>query len=82
MWGGFGGGLGGGGYGARRFEEQYHCYSVSVADKAHLEVRSWIAAAVAVASFGVFVTDLLTHLYSSFEIYLSTKTLASIQFFF
>ena len=39
MWGSFGGGLGGGGFGTRRFEEQYHCYSVSVADKAHLEVR-------------------------------------------
>lgn len=38
MWGGFGG-MGGGGFGqSRRFEEQYHCYSVSVADKAHLEV--------------------------------------------
>lgn len=39
MWGGFGGGgMGGAGYGgARRFEEQYHCYSVSVADKAQLE---------------------------------------------
>ena len=23
----------------RRFEEQYHCYSVAFADKAHLEVR-------------------------------------------
>lgn len=35
---GFGGG-GGGGYGAvRRFEEQYHCYSVAAADKAHMEV--------------------------------------------
>ena len=42
MWGSFGGGLGGGGYGARRFEEQYHCYSVSVADKAHLEVRAFV----------------------------------------
>lgn len=37
------GGAGGGGMGgypsARRFEEQYHCYSVAYADKAHLEVR-------------------------------------------
>jgi hypothetical protein len=38
-------GFGGGGYGAagfatnRRFEEQYHCYSVAYADKSHLEVR-------------------------------------------
>ena len=32
-------GAGGGGFGApRRFEEQYHCYSVAYADKAHLEV--------------------------------------------
>ncbi len=42
----FGGGYGsyggsyGGGYGSnRRFEEQYHCYSVAYADKPHLEVR-------------------------------------------
>jgi len=38
-----GGGFFGGGFGAgfgmptRRFEEQYHCYSVAYADKAHLE---------------------------------------------
>jgi len=37
MWGGFGGMGGGGFHGSRRFEEQYHCYSVSVADKSHLE---------------------------------------------
>lgn len=37
MWGGFGGGGMGGGFGSRRFEEQYHCYSVAVRDKAHLE---------------------------------------------
>ena len=39
----FGGGYGsyGGGFGGnRRFEEQYHCYSVAYADKPHLEVRS------------------------------------------
>lgn len=37
MWGGFGG-MGGAAFGrSHRFEEQYHCYSVSVADKAHLE---------------------------------------------
>jgi len=39
--GGYGGGYGGfgGGYGGnRRFEEQYHCYSVAYADKPHLEV--------------------------------------------
>jgi len=38
--GGFGAGAGGGarGYGLpTRFEEQYHCYSVAYADKAHLE---------------------------------------------
>lgn len=42
----FGGGYGsyggsyGGGFGSnRRFEEQYHCYSVAYADKPHLEVR-------------------------------------------
>ena len=39
MWGFAGGGMAGA-YGApRRFEEQYHCYSVAYADKAHLEVR-------------------------------------------
>ena len=38
--GGYGGGAFGGGYGSnRRFEEQYHCYSVAYADKPHLEVR-------------------------------------------
>lgn len=31
------GGMGGHGYGMRRFEEQYHCYSVAYADKSHLE---------------------------------------------
>jgi ubiquitin fusion degradation protein 1 len=31
--------MGGGGFAPRRFEEQYHCYSVAYADKAHLEVR-------------------------------------------
>jgi len=36
--GGYGGGAFGGGYGSnRRFEEQYHCYSVAYADKPHLE---------------------------------------------
>lgn len=40
--GGYGGGYGGGGFGGgfisnRRFEEQYHCYSVAYADKPHLE---------------------------------------------
>ena len=43
--GGYGGGYGGfgGGYGGgnRRFEEQYHCYSVAYADKSHLEVREF-----------------------------------------
>lgn len=44
------GGGGGGGFpffhhpqsmmGRARFEEQYHCYSVAYADKAHLEVRT------------------------------------------
>jgi len=43
MWGLGGGGFGGGFPGApppprRFFEEQYHCYSVAYADKAHLEV--------------------------------------------
>jgi hypothetical protein len=36
-------GFSGGGFGAasnRKFEEQYHCYSVAFADKAHLEVRA------------------------------------------
>lgn len=46
----FGGGAGGlpgvGGFGmggimSRRFEEQYHCYSVAYADKSHLEVRAF-----------------------------------------
>jgi hypothetical protein len=39
----FGGPYGGGGFGgmsSRRFEEQYHCYSVAYADKSHLEVRT------------------------------------------
>lgn len=45
-WGFTGGGFGAG-YGAgRRFEEQYHCYSVAYADKSHLEVRSYFARAV------------------------------------
>lgn len=34
---GFGGGFGGG---SRRFEEQYHCYSVAYADKSQLEVSN------------------------------------------
>ena len=38
MW-GFGGMMGGGAPLPSRFEEQYHCYSAAVADKAHLEVR-------------------------------------------
>ena len=40
-WGGMiPGGAGGGGFQPnRRFEEQYHCYSVAYADKAQLEVR-------------------------------------------
>lgn len=40
---GFAGGsaFGAAGYGSsRRFEEQYHCYSVAYADKSHLEVRT------------------------------------------
>jgi len=43
----FGGDFGGGGFGAspfgsnRRFEEQYHCYSVAYAGKSHLEVRCY-----------------------------------------
>ena len=33
--------MGVGGFGqGRRFEEQYHCYSVSFADKSHLEVST------------------------------------------
>lgn len=45
MGGMMGGGGGGGPFGysqggsRRRFQEQYHCYSVAYADKAHLEVR-------------------------------------------
>ncbi|EJK69032.1 hypothetical protein THAOC_09751 [Thalassiosira oceanica] len=39
MW-GFGGMMGGGAPLPSRFEEQYHCYSAAVADKAHLEVRA------------------------------------------
>ena len=35
-------GMGGGGFAPRRFEEQYHCYSVAYADKAHLEVRAFV----------------------------------------
>ena len=34
------GGLGGGFPPRQVFEEQYHCYSVAYADKAHLEVRA------------------------------------------
>lgn len=33
-------GIPGLGAASRRFEEQYHCYSVAYADKSHLEVRS------------------------------------------
>jgi len=36
------GGGGAGGFAPRRFEEQYHCYSVAYADKAHLEVRLFV----------------------------------------
>ena len=32
--------MGGGAALPSRFEEQYHCYSAAVADKAHLEVRA------------------------------------------
>ena len=39
IFGGVGGGLGGGFPPRQVFEEQYHCYSVAYADKAHLEVR-------------------------------------------
>ena len=39
LFGGVGGGLGGGFPPRQVFEEQYHCYSVAYADKAHLEVR-------------------------------------------
>ena len=39
IFGGVGGGLGGGFAPRQVFEEQYHCYSVAYADKAHLEVR-------------------------------------------
>jgi hypothetical protein len=48
MMNGWGGGFGGSGFGAagygsnRRFEEQYHCYSVAFADKAHLEVSAFV----------------------------------------
>jgi hypothetical protein len=35
----------------RRFEEQYHCFSVAHADKAHLEVRTLCALLVAVGAF-------------------------------
>ena len=38
-YGSYGGSYGGGYGGNRRFEEQYHCYSVAYADKPHLEVR-------------------------------------------
>lgn len=39
IFGAVGGGLGGGFPPRQVFEEQYHCYSVAYADKAHLEVR-------------------------------------------
>ena len=61
MWGGFGaGGYGAGGFGAtsRRFEEQYHCYSVAYADKSHLEVRLYICVTLeglVNGSTGVFI---------------------------
>jgi hypothetical protein len=38
-WGFSGGGYGAGFGSSRRFEEQYHCYSVAYADKPQLEVR-------------------------------------------
>ena len=37
----------GGGFAPRRFEEQYHCYSVAYADKAHLEVRVCVVLLIA-----------------------------------
>ena len=40
IFGAVGGGLGGGFPPRQVFEEQYHCYSVAYADKAHLEVRA------------------------------------------
>ncbi len=49
-YGGYGGGFGGN----RRFEEQYHCYSVAYADKPHLEVRS-IASSVLIEEFVSFI---------------------------
>jgi hypothetical protein len=58
-WGGFGGiggGLGGGagGYPAmRRFEEQYHVYSVAFADKSHLEVSVCVPSTKSQQSLGV-----------------------------
>lgn len=48
--GGMGGLGGGGGHGfptMRRFEEQYHCYSVAYADKSQLEVRPNFACCLA-----------------------------------
>jgi len=39
IFGAVGGGFGGGFPPRQVFEEQYHCYSVAYADKAHLEVR-------------------------------------------
>ena len=42
IFGAVGGGFGGGFPPRQVFEEQYHCYSVAYADKAHLEVRAWV----------------------------------------
>jgi hypothetical protein len=49
MMGGFGPG-GGPPNGRRRFQEQYHCYSVAYADKAHLEVRTYQIRMIMVSS--------------------------------
>jgi hypothetical protein len=56
------GGFGAGGFGMmsnRRFEEQYHCYSVAYADKSHLEVRAVIAVIVVYTKYYVLLLFLL-----------------------
>lgn len=57
------GALGGGYPSVRRFEEQYHCYSVAYADKAHLEVSGAASGGLSVCLFVGGVTNSLNHLF-------------------
>lgn len=58
MWGGFGMG---GGFPARQgFEEQYHCYSVAYADKAHLEVSGVVQAKMTTCFLEINVIEIVS----------------------